>query len=64
MRALKLKWQLFPSHIIILICAMLAVAWYGTQSSQTSLAPDIVVANQVYDWTIVLDEIINGKRDL
>jgi len=35
------------------------VAWYGTQSSQTSLAPDIVVANQVYDWTVVLDEIIS-----
>ena len=32
MRALKLKWQLFPSHIIILICAMLAAAWYGTLS--------------------------------
>ncbi len=32
MRELKLKWQLFPSHIIIIICAMLAVAWYGTHS--------------------------------
>ena len=32
MRELKLKWQLFPSHVIILICAMLAVAWYGTHS--------------------------------
>jgi two-component system phosphate regulon sensor histidine kinase PhoR len=32
MRALKLKWQLFPANIIILICAMLAVAWYGTHS--------------------------------
>jgi simple sugar transport system substrate-binding protein len=32
--------------------------WFGTQSSQTSLAPDIVVANQVYDWTVVLNEII------
>ncbi len=32
--------------------------WFGTQSSQTSLAPDIVVANQVYDWTVVLDQII------
>ena len=32
--------------------------WFGTQASQTSLAPDIVVANQVYDWTVVLDEII------
>jgi basic membrane lipoprotein Med (substrate-binding protein (PBP1-ABC) superfamily) len=35
------------------------VAWYGTQSSQTSLAPDVVVANQVYDWTVVLNEIIS-----
>jgi simple sugar transport system substrate-binding protein len=34
--------------------------WFGTQSSQTSLAPTIVVANQVYDWTIVLNDII-GK---
>jgi basic membrane lipoprotein Med (substrate-binding protein (PBP1-ABC) superfamily) len=32
--------------------------WFGTQSSQTSLAPSTVVANQVYDWTVVLDEII------
>ena len=32
--------------------------WFGTQSSQTSLGEDIVVANQVYDWTVVLDEII------
>ena len=38
------------------------VAWFGTQSSQTSLAPDIVVANQVYDWTIVLDDIINNVK--
>ncbi len=32
MRTLKLKWQLFPSYIIILICVMSAVAWYGTHS--------------------------------
>jgi len=32
MHELKLKWQLFPSHVIVLICAMLAVAWYGTHS--------------------------------
>jgi basic membrane lipoprotein Med (substrate-binding protein (PBP1-ABC) superfamily) len=38
------------------------VAWYGTQSNQTSLAPDIVVANQVYDWTVVLDEIISNVK--
>jgi len=33
--------------------------WFGTQASQTSLAPDIVVANQVYDWTVVLDDMID-----
>lgn len=32
--------------------------WFGTQSNQTSLATDIVVANQVYNWTVVLHEII------
>ena len=35
------------------------VFWFGTQASQTSLAPSIVVANQVYDWTVVLNDIIN-----
>ncbi len=35
------------------------VLWFGTQSDQASLAPDIVVACQVYDWTVVLDEMIN-----
>lgn len=38
------------------------VAWFGTQSSQTSLAPDIVVANQIYDWTIVLKDIISKAQ--
>jgi len=35
------------------------VLWFGTQASQTSLAPDIVVANQVYDWAVVLREIVS-----
>jgi len=35
------------------------VLWFGTQSSQTALAPDIVVANEVYDWTVVLNDIID-----
>ena len=35
------------------------VLWFGTQSSQTSLAPSVVVANQVYDWTVVLNDIID-----
>ncbi|MBC8448285.1 MAG: BMP family protein [Chloroflexi bacterium] len=34
------------------------VLWLGTQASQTSLAPGIVVANQIYDWTVVLDQIM------
>jgi basic membrane lipoprotein Med (substrate-binding protein (PBP1-ABC) superfamily) len=35
------------------------VLWFGTQASQTLLAPDIVVANEVYDWTVVLNDIID-----
>jgi basic membrane lipoprotein Med (substrate-binding protein (PBP1-ABC) superfamily) len=35
------------------------VLWFGTQASQTSLAPDIVVANEVYEWTVVLSDIID-----
>jgi basic membrane protein A len=34
------------------------VPWFGTQANQTSLAPSIVVASQVYDWTVALDEMI------
>jgi len=34
------------------------VLWFGTQSNQTSLAPRIVVANQVYHWEVVLREIV------
>ena len=37
--------------------------WFGTQSNQTSLAPEIVVASQVYDWTVVLNEIISDVQD-
>jgi basic membrane protein A len=32
--------------------------WFGTQSSQTSLAPSIVVANQIYHWEVVLKQMI------
>lgn len=34
------------------------IAWFGTQSNQTSLAPDVVVASQVYHWEVVLRDII------
>lgn len=33
--------------------------WFGTQADQASLAPDIVVASQVYDWTVALNPIID-----
>jgi basic membrane protein A len=39
------------------------VLWFGTQASQTSLAPSVVVANQVYDWTVVLDDIIDKMNE-
>lgn len=32
--------------------------WFGTQANQASLAPEIVVASQVYDWTVALLPII------
>jgi basic membrane protein A len=35
------------------------VLWFGTQADQSSLAPDIVVACQIYDWTVVLRDIIS-----
>jgi basic membrane protein A len=34
------------------------IAWFGTQSNQTSLAPEAVVASQVYHWEVVLRDII------
>ncbi|MDX9992888.1 MAG: BMP family protein [Anaerolineales bacterium] len=33
--------------------------WFGTQASQTNLAPKIVVANQIYDWRVVLRDIFD-----
>ncbi len=33
--------------------------WFGTQSNQTSLAPSIVVASQVYHWEGILKEMIS-----
>ena len=32
--------------------------WFGTQANQTALAPDLVVASQVYKWEVVLRDII------
>jgi len=38
------------------------VAWFGTQWTQTSLAPTEVVASQVYNWDPVLKQIFAGIR--
>ena len=35
------------------------VLWFGTQANQQSLAPDIVVASQVYHWEVVLRDILD-----
>lgn len=35
-------------------------AWFGTQSAQTSVAPDIVVANQIYKWEVVLQGLVDA----
>jgi len=32
--------------------------WFGTQANQTSLAPSIVVASQVYHWEVLLRDMI------
>lgn len=37
------------------------VLWFGTQSDQASLAPSLVVASQVYDWTGMIKEIIANR---
>jgi len=35
------------------------ILWFGTQANQTSLAPSIVVASQVYHWEVVLRDIVS-----
>jgi len=36
--------------------------WFGTQSNQTSLGADIVVASQVYKWEVVLQGVVDGVK--
>ena len=38
------------------------VLWMGTQSDQSSLAPDIVVASQLYDWDGILTDMIKRNQ--
>ena len=39
------------------------VYWFGTQSNQSSLAPEYVVANQVYDWTGVVKDMLALRQE-
>ncbi len=36
------------------------IPWFGTQSDQTALGEDIVVASQEYHWEVVLNEILDA----
>jgi basic membrane lipoprotein Med (substrate-binding protein (PBP1-ABC) superfamily) len=38
------------------------VLWFGTQADQASLAPSLVVASQVYDWTGILKQMIDNRK--
>lgn len=39
------------------------IPWFGTQSDQTTLGEDIVVASQEYHWEVVLDDILDAMGD-
>ena len=32
--------------------------WFGTQSNQTTVGPEVVVAKQVHRWDVVLDDLV------
>ena len=46
----------------IAVCKDKNVLWFGNQSAQTSLAPKVVVANQVYDWSPFLKTLIANTQ--
>ena len=39
------------------------VLWFGTQANQTSIAPEVVVASQVYHWEHMLEDLIKKVGD-
>jgi basic membrane lipoprotein Med (substrate-binding protein (PBP1-ABC) superfamily) len=44
------------------VCKTSSVAWFGTQANQTSLAPTVVVASQVYHWEVVMKQMIDAIK--
>ena len=45
------------------VAAANGAAWLGTQANQTDLSPEVVVASQVYDWTVALDDIVSNIQE-
>jgi basic membrane protein A len=43
----------------VAVVAEAGVLWLGTQSDQSTLAPESVVANQLYDWKATISDIIS-----
>ena len=37
--------------------------WFGTQASQVELAPDIIVATQIYKWEVILQDMLDLIQD-
>ncbi|MGB8648624.1 MAG: BMP family protein [Anaerolineae bacterium] len=42
----------------ISVCKDKNVLWFGNDADETALAPKVVVGNQIYDWTIALDDMM------
>lgn len=40
------------------VAAENGILWFGTQADQAQLAPEIVVASQVYHWEVVISQIV------
>ncbi|MDX2344037.1 MAG: BMP family ABC transporter substrate-binding protein, partial [Acidimicrobiia bacterium] len=41
------------------VAAENGILWFGTQANQAQLAPDVVVASQVYHWEVVISQIVS-----
>ena len=44
------------------VAAEAGVPWLGTQSDQSPIAEDIVMATQMYDWTDMVLDVIEGQQ--
>lgn len=64
MREPKLIWQLFPINILILMSAMLAVAWYGTHSLRTFYVNQMTASLQAQAYLIQpqVGQLLQTKR--